>query len=103
MSEESASKRTKVGGRVKGTPNKVSASAKENIVAVFTRLGSTAAMAKWAKDNQTEFYKLYARLLPVELEGQLNGNLTVLMDDPTQRPAAGLNGYHRRAVEREAT
>lgn len=103
MSDESANKRTKVGGRVKGTPNKVSSTAKENITAVFTRLGSTAAMAKWAKDNQTEFYKLYARLLPTEIEGHLSGNLTVLMDDPTQRPAAGLNGYHRRPVDREAT
>lgn len=50
----------------KGKPNKVSATAKENILAVFTRLGGTAQMAKWAKDNQTEFYKLYGRLIPVE-------------------------------------
>lgn len=40
--------------------------AKENIAAVFTRLGGTAQMAKWAQENQTEFYKLYARLVPVE-------------------------------------
>lgn len=38
-------------------------------------------------------------VLPQDLN--LNGNLTVLMDDPTQRPAAGLNGYHRRPVERQ--
>jgi hypothetical protein len=86
-------------GRPKGAKNKVSGTAKENINAVFTRLGSTAAMAEWARDNQTEFYKIYARLLPTELEGALNANLTVLMDDPTQRPA-GLNGngYHRKPI-----
>lgn len=50
----------------KGKPNKVGATAKENIIAVFTRLGGTAEMAKWARDNQTEFYKLYGRLIPVE-------------------------------------
>jgi uncharacterized MAPEG superfamily protein len=52
--------------RTKGSPNKISGQARENIAAVFTRLGGTAAMAKWAKDNQGEFYKLYARLVPVE-------------------------------------
>ncbi len=52
--------------RPKGTPNRFGATAKENIAAVFTRLGSTAAMAEWAQENKTEFYKLYARLIPVE-------------------------------------
>lgn len=56
----------KTGGRQKGTPNKVSAQVRENFLAVFTRLGGTAAMAEWAKANQSEFYKLYARLLPSE-------------------------------------
>lgn len=51
-------------------PGKVSASAKENIVAVFTRMGGTAAMAKWARKNQTEFYKLYGRLVPHEVTGK---------------------------------
>ena len=63
---ESKPKRTKVAGREKGTPNKVTASAKENILAVFNRLEGTAGMAKWARKHQTEFYKLYGRLIPVE-------------------------------------
>lgn len=50
--------------RPKGAKNKVSESAKDNILAVFTRLGGTHAMADWAKENLTEFYKIYARLLP---------------------------------------
>lgn len=53
-------------GRPKGVPNKVNAQARENIMAVFTRLGGTAAMAEWARENQTQFYKLYARLIPVD-------------------------------------
>ena len=52
--------------RPKGVPNKIGAQAKENIVAVFTRLGGTAAMAEWARKNQTEFYRPYARLIPSE-------------------------------------
>jgi len=52
----------------KGRPNKVSAQVKDNIVAVFTRLGSTAAMAEWAKENKTDFYKMYAALAPKEID-----------------------------------
>jgi len=36
------------------------------LLAVFTRLGGTAAMAEWAKRNKTDFYRLYARLIPPE-------------------------------------
>lgn len=50
----------------KGRPNKVSATVKDNILAVFNRLGGTAEMAKWAKDNPSEFYRMYGRLAPVE-------------------------------------
>lgn len=49
-----------------GAKSKYPAFAKENIQCVFTRLGGTAAMAKWAKANPTDFYKLYARLIPAE-------------------------------------
>lgn len=57
--------------RPKGVPNKLGAQAKENIVAVFTRLGGTAAMAAWAERNKTEFYRLYARLIPTETVAEI--------------------------------
>ena len=53
-------------GSRKGILNKTTSTAKENIIAVFNRLNGTAAMADWARENRTEFYKLYARLIPVE-------------------------------------
>jgi predicted sulfurtransferase len=55
-------------GRPLGSKGKASKSAKENVLAVFHRLGSTAAMAKWAQENQTEFYKMYARLIPQQID-----------------------------------
>jgi hypothetical protein len=58
--------------RIRGTPNKQGATARENIVAVFVRLGGTAAMADWARDNRTEFYKLYAKLVPTQLEATVD-------------------------------
>jgi hypothetical protein len=53
-----------------GAKNRLGAQVKENIVAVFTRLGGTAAMADWARENLTEFYKLYGRLIPSEVIGE---------------------------------
>lgn len=44
------------------------ATAKENLIAVFTRLGGTAQMAKWAKLNQSDFYRLYAKLVPQQVD-----------------------------------
>ena len=74
--------KVKTGGRKAGTPNAISGTAKENIAAVFVRLGGTAAMAEWAKDNQTQFYSLYSKLIPVEVTGEGGGAL-VLQLTPT--------------------
>jgi hypothetical protein len=56
-------------GRPKGIPNKMSRIAKENIETVFFNLGGVEAMAAWARDNQTEFYRHYAKLIPLTLAG----------------------------------
>ena len=54
------------GGRTKGTPNRVSATARDNIIAAFDGIGGVPGLVEWAKSNQTDFYRLYARLLLVE-------------------------------------
>lgn len=59
---------TKIGGRQKGAKNIAGATAKENLIAVFTRLGGTAQMAAWARKNQSDFYRLYARLVPQQID-----------------------------------
>ena len=64
--------------RTLGAKNKISGQAKENIQAVFVRLGSTAAMAEWAKGNMTDFYKIYARLIPTEMSGVGGGPIQIL-------------------------
>ena len=84
MADES--KKPNKGGRPKGAKNKVSGQAKENIIAVFTRIGGTAQMARWASENLTEFYKLYARLIPVESQvtgkdgGPIETKVTLTLD-----------------------
>lgn len=40
--------------------------AKQKLANVFDTLGGEAAMVRWAKKNPTEFYRLWARLIPKE-------------------------------------
>jgi hypothetical protein len=82
-------KRTRGPGRPKGSVNKVTATAKENIIAVFSRIGGEAAMAKWALENPTEFYKLYSRLIPVEqhVSGTLGHYEAIPVEQRDELPA----------------
>ncbi len=59
----------KTGGRQAGTRNKVTAGAKANIMRVFEEIGGVGNFARWAKENETEFYRHYAKLVPLELSG----------------------------------
>lgn len=46
-------------------------------MAVFNRLGGTAGMADWAREHPTDFYKIYGRLVPQEVEASVEGSLSV--------------------------
>lgn len=63
----------KTGGRQKGTPNKVSALAREAIAFAANKLGGAKRLAEWAKEapeNEATFWsKIYPRLLPLEVHG----------------------------------
>lgn len=73
--------------------NHTTRSALENIQAVFVRLGSTAAMAAWARKNETEFYRIYARLLPIQVEAK-----TISISLSYKRDAQAFEG---RTIENE--
>jgi hypothetical protein len=59
-------------GRPKGCKDKIGRQAKENIIEVFEKIGSIKGMVKWAKANRTDFYKLYARLIPVTVQAAVD-------------------------------
>jgi hypothetical protein len=60
------------GGRVKGTPNKTTATVKEALIQAFEQRGGVPSLILWAEDNPTEFYKLWGRMLPQEVNADLN-------------------------------
>lgn len=70
-------KGVKTGGRKKGTPNKLQRDVKESILDVFDMLGGVDAFHNWAVREKTEFYKLYGKLLPKDLNAKVEGALSV--------------------------
>jgi hypothetical protein len=53
----------------KGAVNKTTKSAREAFALAFEGCGGYTSLTAWAIANQTDFYKLYARLIPVEHVG----------------------------------
>lgn len=62
-------KRPKHGGRQKGTPNKITASFKQAVLLAYDAIGGDRTFHAWAKKNQTAFYKIMTRLIPLEVVG----------------------------------
>jgi hypothetical protein len=67
----------KTGGRTKGTPNKATADVKAALCRAFDGLGGVPALIDWGRTNPTEFYRLWARLLPQDMKAQLSANVHV--------------------------
>lgn len=71
-------------GRPKGTPNKISSIVRENVVAVFAGIGGLPTMIDWASQNKSEYYKIYSKLLPTDIEssdGSVVVNIVKFTDD----------------------
>ena len=68
----------KTGGRVKGVPSKLPTlrQAFEDAFHTLQRDG-VVALPNWARANPTDFYRICTRLIPQEIAGTLQANLTV--------------------------
>lgn len=53
-------------GRKHGELNKLTKTAKEAFTYAFQSIGGAERLGQWAEKNTTEFYKLFARLIPAE-------------------------------------
>ena len=58
----------KAGGRKKGVPNKSTAAVKAALHEAFAEMGGVASLVAWGKKNRTEFYKLWAKMIPTEIK-----------------------------------
>lgn len=71
----------KTGGRIKGTPNKISSLARDAIADAANVLGGAKRLREWAKSdpaNEFAFWtRIYPRLLPVQVTGPDDGPIPV--------------------------
>ncbi len=65
-------------GRPKGSKNKSTVKVKEAFEAAFEELGGVAALVEWGTKERSEFYKLYAKLLPVQITGDKENPLATV-------------------------
>lgn len=70
-------------GRPKGVKNKTTLAMKEAISSVYADLqadagGDHAHFKGWAQLNPTEFYKIAARLIPQDVNANVNANVGLL-------------------------
>lgn len=56
-------------GRPLGSKNRFGLEAKEALALAFEGIGGVPALIAWAETHREAFYKLYAKLIPVELGG----------------------------------
>jgi hypothetical protein len=74
-------------GRIAGTPNKHTVLVKEAFEYAFKETGGAEGLAQWARAHRTEFYQLFAKMLPTQTKVDVN-------------VAIGLNDRLLRAMER---
>lgn len=56
------------GGRAPGTPNKTTLEVKQALIKAFEEMGGVNSLVDWAKDNRGDFYKLWIKIMPTQVE-----------------------------------
>lgn len=67
----------KTGGRKPGSVNKTTATVKAALEQAFEKMGGVDNLVEWAKSEPTEFYKLYSKLLPLQVNGNMEGGIVI--------------------------
>lgn len=67
----------KLGGRVKGTPNKITKTVREAFLYAFNELQKDPKknLVTWGKRSPNAFYMLASKLIPVELKAEVNATI----------------------------
>jgi UV DNA damage repair endonuclease len=81
----------RIGGRQRGTPNRVTRAIREHFAEAFELLqeDKTVNLVSWAKANPTEFYRLASKLIPLQLETetqQATQSIIKIVPEPNYLP-----------------
>ena len=79
MPFQKGNKKPENSGRKKGVPNKTTMAARVALVESFVAMGGINELTKWGKKNQTEFYKIWSKIIPTEIKasGAAVGTVTL--------------------------
>lgn len=80
----------KTGGRKRGTPNAITRFFREAVQVAYDAIGGDDAFAKWARENPGEFYRIAARLIPVQVNStdeRMVPTLTIVTAETPRLPA----------------
>jgi hypothetical protein len=82
MAFKKGDKRPVKAGRTKGTPNKLTRTVKECVLEAFNKLQEhpTSNILAWAEKNPKDFYQVAAKLIPTELNGQVDTVIKVIRE-----------------------
>lgn len=58
-------------------------SAKAQLEQAFHKLGGVPALVRWGKNNQTEFYKLWGKIIPMSVDAKMQFERLTIMETPT--------------------
>ncbi|MGV8856745.1 MAG: hypothetical protein ACOH2L_19175 [Devosia sp.] len=74
-------------GRPRGVPNKITTTVKRSIEATYSGIGGLDAFIAWARENPTEFYRLWAKMLPLQVQADLkhSGAVTIIVETGISR------------------
>ena len=85
----------KTGGRVKGTPNKLTASVKTMILGALNELGGTQYLVEQGRANPSAFLSLVGRVLPMQVDGRVELDVDVnVLAREAQLIDAAFSGLH---------
>jgi hypothetical protein len=88
----------KSGGRAAGVRNKTTIEVKAALEEAFEKRGGVPALMAWADGSPDEFYKLWAKLLPkdIQVAGAQGGPIKIIVmtgvTPPDPVPPKGTNG-----------
>lgn len=78
-------------GRPPGMPNKYTRAVKDALCEAFEQRGGVPALLKWANDNETEFYKLWVRVAPLQVDITSGGETLSIVLESARRRHLGLS------------
>ena len=68
-----------VKGKPKGIKSKQTVAVKQCLINAFEHIGGWKNLSKWASENETDFYKLWSKMIPHEITGEDGGDVKITL------------------------